>query len=70
MVVSVIAVINPQMIVFTGDLLTEKMLTQLEAECKKFIPEEHMPEMYYEEDTNPYYLRGMYEKAMEIGGKW
>ncbi len=70
MVVSVIVVINPQLIVFTGDLLTEKMLIQLEAECKKFIPEEHMPEMCYEEDTNPYYLRGMYEKAMEIGEKW
>ncbi len=70
MVVSVIVVINPQLIVFTGDLLTEEMLIQLEAECKKFIPEEHMPELCYEEDTNPYYLRGMYEKAMEIGEKW
>lgn len=69
-VVSVIAVINPQRIVFTGDLLAEGLLAQLESECKKFIPGEHMPEMCYEEDTNPYYLRGMYEKAMEIGGKW
>ncbi len=29
-----------------------------------------MPKMCYEEDMNPHYLRGMYEKAMETGGKW
>ena len=47
-----------------------KNLQKLEAECKKFIPDEHMPKMCYEEDMNPHYLRGMYEKAMETGGKW
>lgn len=68
-VVSVIAIINPQRMVFTGDLISETLLAQLRAGCGEFIPDEHMPEMYYVEDTNQYYLWGMYEKAMEIGGK-
>lgn len=66
-VVSVIAIINPQCIVFTGDLLAEGILEKLEAECKKFIPEEHMPEMCYEEDTNPYYLRGISALSGKMG---
>jgi len=69
-VVSVIVLMNPQFIIFTGDLISEKRLLEIDQECRVFIPDEHMPEMCYEADTNPYYLQGMYEKAMEIGGKW
>lgn len=68
--VSVIVLINPQLMVFTGDLISEKRLLEIDKECRIFIPDEHMPQMCYEADTNPYYLQGMYEKAMEIGGKW
>ena len=68
--VSAIVLINPQFMVFTGDLISEKRLLDIDQKCRIFIPDEHMPQMYYEADTNPYYLWGMYEKAMEIGGKW
>lgn len=64
--VSVIAMINPDTIVLTGDLIQKGQLDDLLRRCAKYIPKEHLPKMLYEKDTTKYYLSGMYEKAIEL----
>ena len=64
--VSVIAIINPDTMILTGDLIQEISLDEIERECLAFIPREHLPEFYYEKDTTKDYLLGMYEKALSI----
>lgn len=68
-VVSIIALINPNKIVFTGDLIDKELLRKIEMKCLDYIPVEHMPEFYFERDTNHFYLQGMYQKAIESRDK-
>lgn len=67
-VTSIITLINPDKIVFTGDLLDEKMLVDLRTQCIKVIPEEYMPEFIFEENAREYYLEGMYQRSLELKG--
>lgn len=65
-VVSVIVMINPDKIVFTGDLLNEEILSRIRKSCLNFIPEAYMPDFVFEENMNTYYLEGMYRKALDL----
>ena len=67
-VTSIITLINPDKIVFTGDLLDEKMLDNVRTECIKVIPEDYMPEFIFEESVGEYYLEGMYQRTLELKG--
>ena len=68
-VVSIIAMMNPNRIVFTGDLLNEEIMKIIEKACLDFIPEEYMPDFVLEENLNTYYLEGMYRKALDLKGE-
>lgn len=67
-VTAVIAVINPGIIVLTGNLLSKESLKWLRQDCLRYIPEEYMPVLVYENDLDGYYLEGMYQKALDLKG--
>lgn len=49
-ITSIIAIINPGTIVFTGDLLDKDSLVFIKEDCMQYIPAEYMPDFIYEED--------------------
>lgn len=67
-IASVITIVNPNRIIFTGDLLDEVIVKQVWEECLKTIPQEYMPMFSMAENMNGYYLEGMYQKALDKKG--
>ncbi|MCM1316198.1 MAG: hypothetical protein NC205_05440 [Prevotella sp.] len=62
---SVIAVINPDKMVFTGNLLNSERIKEIYCECLKSIPEEYMPEFFFLDDFEKCYTMGMYHTAIK-----
>lgn len=65
-VASLIAIINPSVMVFTGDLLEGESIEWIKTDCGQWIPEEYLPEFFYEENFMEFYTYGMYQKALEL----
>lgn len=64
--IALISILNPHLLLFTGDLLLESDLERIRAACRTCIPEEYMPDFAFIPSTDQYYLMGMYWKAMDI----
>lgn len=64
-VISVISVVNPNLIVFTGDMLGEEQLQKIKEFCQEYISEEFMPEFKWKDSFDEYYVMGMYHSALE-----
>lgn len=62
---SIIAVINPDEMIFTGNLLDSERIREIYNECLKFIPKEYMPEFSFLEDFEKCYTMGMYHTAIK-----
>ncbi len=58
------AVLNPNVIVLTGDLLDESCTAWLREACARTLPEEFLPELRFEQDFDRYYQIGMYQTAL------
>ncbi len=67
-VISLIAIQNPSVIVLSGELVNEEVITKVKEDTLKVIPEEYMPEIIYQKDMMDYYVEGMYQKALELKG--
>ncbi|HDK7164170.1 TPA: ROK family protein [Clostridium botulinum] len=65
-VCSIIAILNPKKILFTGDLFNNKEVQKVQKESRQVLPEEYMPELIYIENIEPYYFEGMYQKALDL----
>lgn len=65
---SIISIMNPSIVVFTGDLIDLETIDEVRKECLKYIPSGYMPSFIYEENLNIYYLEGMYQKSLELKG--
>lgn len=63
--IALISILNPHLLLFTGDLLQESDLKRIYTACLACIPEEYMPEFKFIPDTDPYYLKGMYWTAAD-----
>lgn len=63
--ISLICILNPHLLLFTGDLLHEDDLKRIHTACQTCIPKEYMPDFSYLPDTAEYYLRGMYWMAVD-----
>lgn len=62
---SIIAIINPDEMVFTGNLLDLERIKEIYHECLRSIPEEYMPEFSYLNDFEQCYISGMYHTAIK-----
>ena len=67
-ITSIIAIVNPGIVVLTGDLLCQESLGWIRKDCLQYIPDEYMPTFIYEDDLNAFYLEGMYQKALDLKG--
>ena len=67
-IASIIAIINPGVIVLTGDLLCQDSLEWVKKDCLAYIPEEYIPDFVYEQNLDSFYLEGMYQKALDLKG--
>lgn len=66
-VIAIISIINPEEIVFAGNMIDEKYLEKIKQQVKKMIPDVFIPKCSIAEQYgNNYYLEGMYQKAKEI----
>ncbi|WP_028530567.1 ROK family protein [Paenibacillus sp. HW567] len=63
---SIIAVINPVTIAITGELPQQAQLDDFHEGCRKNIPEEHMPLLFVQNDTNREYMKGVVMTTLEI----
>lgn len=63
--IALISILNPHVLLFTGDLLQENDLERIRIACQNCIPEEYMPDFIFIPDTDPYYLMGMYWTAID-----
>lgn len=61
-----IVTLNPDEIIFFGNILTEKDLEKIRGYCEKYLPSYLLPKMRVETDVNKYFTLGMYYKAIEI----
>jgi len=62
---SIIAIINPVTIAITGELPRENQLDELYRRCLKDIPEEHMPQLFIQNDTHKEYMTGLATATLE-----
>lgn len=66
-VASVIAVLNPDEIIFAGNIIDDVAMAQVRSECEKDLPIDIMPDFRLVDDEGySYYLEGMYQKALEM----
>ena len=62
---SVIPLLNPRILVFTGDLVEEEHIEKIRKYCAKTVPEAYLPEFVRVPDITEYYFAGMFERAVE-----
>ncbi len=65
MLATVIALVDPQRIVLTGELVKPSMMEPLAHACAEVIPTEHCPEMRFQADCSEEYLEGLRLRAHE-----
>lgn len=63
--IALISILNPHLLLFTGDLLQENDLNHIYTACQKCIPKEYMPDFVFLPSTKEYYLKGMYWMAID-----
>lgn len=64
-VTSLIAVMNPEKIALTGDLVQPADIELIRQECLKYIPEMHMPQMILLEHPDADYMYGLITMTLE-----
>ena len=62
---SIIAFLNPNEIVLTGDLINHNIVADLITYCKRSVPEEYMPEFMIVSGFDEYLFRGMFQIAVD-----
>lgn len=62
---SVIAFLNPNEIVLTGDLINHTIIADLITYCKRSVPEEYMPKFMIVSSFHEYLFRGMFQIAVD-----
>ena len=66
-IVSIITVLNPNIFIFAGNIITKKDINIIREECAKYLPIDFLPEFRVAEDDGTlYYLEGMYHMAIDI----
>lgn len=66
---AIISIVNPDEMVFTGNLLDDKSLDKIYKECLKSIPKEFVPEFSFTDNLETFYIMGMYYAAFRIQDK-
>lgn len=62
---SLIAILNPNRMIFTGDLICPLVIKAVKEECARFIPNEYMPAFEIVEDMTNVYTEGMFRFVID-----
>lgn len=62
---SLSAILNPDLVLLTGERINQKDTLCIEKECLKYIPQKFMPEIKYIKDYRLYYLKGIEKKLID-----
>ena len=62
---AVIAFNNPNEIVFSGELISKKVLTEVAEYCSRSVPAKYMPEFKVVADFDEFLINGMFQIAIE-----
>ena len=62
---AVIAFNNPKEIVFSGELISEKVLAEVAKYCSKSVPAKYMPEFKIAANFDEFLINGMFQIAIE-----
>jgi hypothetical protein len=62
---SMTAILNPEIIILTGTLISENMMSDIQRDCAVLIPEEHMPQIIFKESIHDFYLKGLMTLALK-----
>ena len=66
-IASTIAVLNPDEIIFAGNVIDNKMMEDIFKECRRHFPDEFMPKFrLIDDEVDSFYLEGMYQLAIEL----
>jgi predicted NBD/HSP70 family sugar kinase len=65
MLATITALVDPQRILLTGELVKPAMMEPLASACRQVIPPEHCPELVHQADCSREYLEGLRLKAHE-----
>lgn len=66
MIASVITILNPDEMIFGGNVVDQDMLDQIKARCEAVIPPKFLPVFRMVTDNECDYLEGMYQMALEL----
>ena len=62
---AIIAFQNPNEIVFSGDLINNRILSEVKDYCRRSIPEKYMPVFKMVSGFSEYLIEGMFQIAVE-----
>jgi len=64
-IMSLIAVVNPETVALTGELVREEHIEGIYQQCKGIIPDEHMPKMIVLSNPHENYIDGLIAVTLE-----
>ncbi len=62
---AIIVLLNPGTVVFTGELITDRVINEVTENCKRNIPREFIPKIEISENFDDYYYEGMFRLALD-----
>lgn len=65
-IVNVICVLNPEKIVIGGETMEADLLEQIRSDCRKFLPEEILPEFVKMRSGTEFYFKGLGESGKNL----
>ncbi len=60
------SILNPSIVVLTGEAILASDIEAIEQICLQYIPEAFMPKIYYQQDYNEYYMQGIYLLSLKF----
>lgn len=64
-IMSLIAIVNPETIALTGELVREEHIEGIYSQCKGVIPDEHMPQVIVLNNPHEHYINGLIAVTLE-----
>lgn len=60
------SILNPSIVVLTGEAILASDIESIEKICLEYIPEAFMPKIYYQHNYHEYYMQGIYLLSLKV----
>lgn len=65
-VLSILSLLNPGVMILSGDLFSPDSVLHLQKICEQAVPKAYLPRLVYAQSTEKEYLCGMYQRALDL----